>query len=156
MLGKLKDIAVAIGVNSFQEETFPIHDSFHADCTMITTFQATCPEVFDSIKTTIATFQDQANGTYKTKQAVADKADGTGAYVWATRTTPTLHYTDDIEFAIATNPSMPQGVCNVFARSRSQTISYEDADTNYCNMWNVFRSQNIKFAPPVTNECQAF
>ena len=42
MLGKLKDMAIAaIGVNKTIDasaETFPIHDSFHADCTLVTTF----------------------------------------------------------------------------------------------------------------------
>ena len=119
---------------------------------MITTFEATCPQVYQSLKSTIQDFTDPAHGNYATKQ-FNQNHDGS-AYIWSTRTTPTLHYTDDIEFAIATNPSMPKGVCNVFARSRSQTMSYEDADTNYCNMWNVFRSQGLKFAPPVTNECK--
>ena len=51
------------------QETFPVHDSFHADCTVITTFSATCPEVYTSLKNTIQNFDDPAKGTYATKQA---------------------------------------------------------------------------------------
>ena len=51
------------------QETFPMHDSFHADCTLITTFNATCAEVYTSLTSTIQNFDDPAKGVYATKQA---------------------------------------------------------------------------------------
>jgi len=30
--------------------------------------------------------------------------------------------------------------CKVSAKSRSNSPSYYDWDTNYCNMWNVFNA----------------
>ena len=158
MLNSLKKIVTAATASVMQGDSvdpfasFPIHDSFHADCTMVTTFEATCGQVYESLSKTISSFKDPASGAYTLVEQQGPESTGTGK-IWAQRETPTAHYVDDILFNIATNPSMPAGVCNVFAHSRSETMSFGDANTNYCNVWNVFRSQNLKFAPVVTKEC---
>ena len=70
--------------------------------------------------------------------------------IWVTRTTPVHHYVDDIEFTFT-----DQGTkCQIDAKSRSQTLSYYDYNTNYCNMYNVIRSQPIQYTKVTTTECK--
>ena len=54
-------------------------------------------------------------------------------YLWVTRETPSAHYIDDIIFEFIDN----EGGCQLNSKSRSQSNSYFDYDTNYCNMWTV-------------------
>jgi len=67
-----------------------------------------------------------------------------------TRTTPTKHYVDDIEFTLTpgkSNSAYNVGgeTCTIMAKSRSESLSYLDYDTNYCNMWNVLRGSGLDF-----------
>ena len=58
--------------------------------------------------------------------------------MWLTRTTPVQKYVDDISFEFNGDPDNFQAPgCTVNGKSRSQTLSYYDYNTNYCNMWNL-------------------
>ena len=71
------------------------------------------------------------------------------SYIWSTRTTPVAKYVDDQIFEF----TQVGANCSVQARSRSQTTSYYDYDTNYCNMWNVFNSL-ASFENLTTTKCK--
>ena len=71
------------------------------------------------------------------------------SYIWSTRTTPVAKYVDDQIFEFTQNGAN----CDVLAKSRSQTASYYDYDTNYCNMWNVF-TELASFENLKTTKCQ--
>ena len=86
---------------------------------------------------------DPAGGIYAVHKETLNKS------VWVTRTTPTKHYVDDIMFSLSGTAS-----CSITAKSRSQTTSYYDYDTNYCNMYNVFRGMGQKFSTPSTTDCK--
>ena len=90
-----------------------------------------------------------ANGTYSLFNGIEDEM------LWVTRTTPKKHYVDDILFEYFGDPKdfRAKG-CTVKAKSRSQTFSIYDYDTNFCNMWNVLKEvegTNIKID---TSECK--
>ena len=125
-------------------EKFPAFDTAHAHCAMATTLSASCSDVYSALSTTVAKpAWDPASGAYAVKQEVA------GSMIWVTRTTPTKHYVDDIEFTLTGTGAS----CEVSAKSRSETLSYYDYDTNYCNMYNVFKSSGVKFSPVTTDQC---
>ena len=63
-----------------------------------------------------------------------------GEYIWATRETPTNHYFDDVIFVFISQHIEGGTQCQVQARSRSQSLSYFDYNTNYCNMWTVLKA----------------
>ena len=117
---------------------FPKFDAFHAHCAMTYTFKETeCLDAFNNMKLAIElwTPEPKAGGLYKIWDATEEEN------IWATRTTPTHHYVDDIQF-VYTAPDaadFQKKGCTVSAKSRSQTLSYYDYNTNYCNMWNVFQ-----------------
>ena len=70
-------------------------------------------------------------------------------YLWTTRTTPTKHYVDDIIFEF-----IPSGSnCLVKSKSRSQSMSIYDYETNYCNMYNPHRYLG-GFSNLATTECK--
>ena len=123
---------------------FPSFDSFHAHCAFDVTFQQDCHTTVGTIKTLMSGFADPAGGIYAIKQQDDNS-------VWVTRTTPTKHYVDDIEFVSSGNSN---GTCKISSKSRSQTLSYYDYDTNYCNMYNVLRQTGASFSTPATNECK--
>ena len=119
---------------------FPAFDLAHANCAMSTSVPVSCQSAFAALHQTVTTFKDPANGLYAMVQEASDTS------IWVTRTTPTKHYVDDIEFEFETSST---GTCNINAKSRSQSLSYYDFDTNYCNMYNVLRSSGLSFAPVV-------
>lgn len=123
---------------------FPAFDGLHAHCALQTTVAATCADTYAALDKTVKTPSfDPAGGIYAVHQETA------GSNIWVTRTTPTKHYVDDIEFSLAES----SGNCTISARSRSETMSYYDYETNYCNMYNVFKSSGIAFSEPTTSEC---
>ena len=138
-------VLALLGFASAAESNFPSFDALHAHCQMTTTFNDTCDNVYTSLDTAVKSFKDPASGIYAVKE------EGANQYVWVTRTTPTKHYVDDIIFE--TN-SAADGSCSVVSKSRSQTTSYYDYDTNFCNMYNVFRGQAITFTAPTTQDCK--
>ena len=118
-------------------QAFPEFDSFHAHCAMrVTMPTASCQQAFNSMKDAVQDWKPEpkAGGTYKMWDAIELE------YFWATRTTASGKYVDDIEFEFFGNPAnfREQG-CTVSAKSRSQSLSFYDYNTNYCNMWNVFK-----------------
>lgn len=70
------------------------------------------------------------------------KEQGKNEYIWVTRTTPVKKYVDDIIFEFEQKGKD----CEVYARSRSQSLSYYDYATNYCNMWNPLVLSGHKLA----------
>lgn len=125
-------------------DKFPAFDTFHAHCAMTTTLSASCSDVYAALNKTVQTPSwDPANGVYAVKQEVA------GSSIWVTRTTPTKHYVDDIEFLLTAKGD----TCEVSAKSRSETLSYYDYNTNYCNMYNVFKSSGVAYTPVTTDKC---
>merc|ERR1712166_737934 len=118
-------------------------DMLHAHCEMTTTIQASCADSYTTMAKELTTFQDPASGIY------AIKSESAGSNIWATRTTPTKHYVDDIEFTLTDAGA----TCNVVAKSRSQSFSIYDYDTNYCNMYNPLRQSGLKFSPVATSSC---
>jgi len=130
--------------SALSADAFPAFDSFHANCAMQTTVSAKCSDVKAAFDKTVASpTWDPAGGLYAVKQQTANS-------LWVTRTTPTKHYVDDIEFLLTDQGS----VCNISAKSRSETMSYYDYDTNFCNMYNVFKSSGVAYTTPTTSECK--
>ena len=94
--------------------------------------------------------EPNAGGTYKIWDAVELEQ------MWVTRTTPTKKYVDDIKFEYFGNPkNFREKGCRVKGRSRSQSLSYYDYNTNYCNIWNVAQTlpEAVK-ATVTTSECK--
>jgi len=116
--------------SSLSAGSFPSYSGMHAHCGMETTVSASCSDVYAALNKIVATPSfDPAGGIYAVHQEVTDSS------VWVTRTTPTKHYVDDIEFLLTDK----NGSCSISAKSQSQSLSYYDYDTNYCNMYNVFK-----------------
>jgi len=131
--------------SEFELSAFPSFDSLHANCAMQTTIAASCADTYAALGKTVASPSwDPAHGVYEVHYHVQDKI------IWVTRTTPTKHYVDDIEFLLSANGTS----CNISAKSRSETMSYYDYDTNFCNMYNVFKSSGVAFTPVTTSECK--
>ena len=115
-------------------KAFPKFDSFHAHCAMTVKFETNCLTVFNKMKDAAEEWhpEPKAGGIYALWDSVEEEQ------IWVTRTTPTKHYVDDVIFDYFGNPAdFETSGCTVQAKSRSQTMSYYDYDTNYCNMWNV-------------------
>ena len=139
-------IAALLAVASASKSSFPSFDSFHAHCELQTVFEAPCDSVLSSLETTATTFTDPASGLYELKE------DSAADYFWVTRTTPVKKYVDDILFQ--TEGASVNGGCKITAKSRSQTLSYYDYETNYCNMYNVFRASGVTFGTVATPSCK--
>uniref|UniRef100_A0A7S3IQY0 Uncharacterized protein n=1 Tax=Strombidium inclinatum TaxID=197538 RepID=A0A7S3IQY0_9SPIT len=114
---------------------FPAFDNFHCHCALNVTFtDKSCEQAFNIMKDKIELWHPEpgANGSYKIWDAVEEEQ------IWATRTTPTKGYVDDILFDYFGDPKdFEKKGCSVSSKSRSQTLSFYDYHTNYCNMWNV-------------------
>ena len=122
--------------------SFPSFSALHAHCAMQTTISSTCDDAYKALNTIVNTANfDPAGGLYAVKQETSDQM------IWVTRTTPTKHYVDDIEFLLSGTGS----TCTINAKSQSQSLSYYDYDTNYCNMYNVFKSSGVTFTPVTTS-----
>ncbi len=114
------------------KDKFPSFDSMHANCAMQVIYKGQqCSATFSTLEAKIKTLTPEPNaqGTY----AIVESAQND--YIWTTRETPTKHYVDDIIFEFKQSGSD----CVVNSRSRSQTLSYYDYETNYCNMYNPHR-----------------
>jgi|JI10StandDraft_1071094.scaffolds.fasta_scaffold295332_1 hypothetical protein len=136
--------AVASQVNGAASD-FPKFDALHANCGMTTTYDAPCDQVFGGIKEKVNAWGTggPAGGLYSEKES-ADNV-----YLWCTRTTPKAHYVDDIIFEVQ---AINDSACHVSSKSRSQSLSYYDYETNFCNQWNVLsRVGTIKTLTP--NHC---
>ena len=126
-----------------QAAKFPDFDSLHANCAMHTLVSSTCDQAYSTFQNTLTNFADPAGGLY----AFVEKDPN---MIWVTRTTPVKKYVDDIEFTFTNKGAQ----CQIDAKSRSQTLSYYDYDTNYCNMYNVIRSQPLQFTKVSTTDCK--
>ena len=145
-------IAVLISFSGViaDKKDFPAFDPSHAHCALETYFpNANCSVIYNRFVTTVNSYkpEPQSKGYYRTIESKDSD------YVWVTRETPKAHYIDDILFVFLNSGNSTNPSCDVQSRSRSQTLSYFDYDTNYCNMWTVFQGvggyQIIR-----TNKCE--
>ncbi|CDW82094.1 UNKNOWN [Stylonychia lemnae] len=128
-MNKLIVLAALLSVNLASKNDFPSFDALHANCALKVTYKGqTCDTVLPKIESVIKSFtpEPESKGLYAIKEDGSD-------YVWSTRTTPTHHYVDDIIF----ETDASNGDCVVESKSRSESLSYYDYETNYCNMWAV-------------------
>ena len=130
---KAAAIATIASVAIASKSDFPSFDSLHANCALSATFADDCSTVFANIESTVKSFS--AGGPSKGLYAI--KEEGSGDYVWTTRTTPVSKYVDDIIFEVVSGSN---GGCTVNGKSKSESLSYYDYSTNYCNMWNVYNT----------------
>lgn len=90
---------------------FPSFDAFHSNCAMTVTYPNTdCTAQFKTLENTINSFAPGPSGGM-----YAIKEETTNEYIWATRTTPTHHYVDDIIFQFNDDDN----ACTIQAKSRS-------------------------------------
>ena len=113
---------------------FPTHNSGHAHCELDSPWSNTsCDTLWEEIDAQVRVYGsgDAAGGVY----SVYEEEDP--EYVWATRRTGgKAKYVDDVIYELTQSGT----TCDVRGRSRSQSMSYIDYDTNYCNIWNVYNS----------------
>ncbi len=141
---KAAAIATLATVAMSAKSDYPSFDALHANCGMQVSFTTDCDTTYKSIDSTARSFSPgPSTGLYAVKEETS------GDYVWVTRTTPVQKYVDDIMFEVV---STTDGGCTVNAKSRSESLSYYDYDTNYCNMWNVFNTIG-GFSGLTTNNC---
>ena len=125
--------AALAAVSQAAESDFPKFDSLHAGCQISSTYSNTaCDTIYTMIDAEVRSFAtaDPAKGQY----ALYEESEPD--YVWSTRRTSGGKYVDDQIFELTQNGNN----CDVLAKSRSQSHSYYDYDTNYCNMWNVMNA----------------
>ena len=139
--------------NIFGNQSFPKFDALHAHCAMTIQFkQTSCREAYNNMKEAVEMWQPEpkAGGMYAVWDATEEES------IWATRTTPTKHYVDDILFDYFGNTeNFNDPGCRVEAKSRSQSLSYYDYSTNYCNMWNVFNTvKEMANVEVTTSDCK--
>ena len=135
--------------------SFPKFDMFHAHCAMNVVFEtASCLHAFDTMKDAGYNWRPEPNGAkgiYEVWDATEEEN------LWVTRTTPTKHYVDDIYFDFIPPNTEDFNVkgCTVKGKSRSQSLSVYDYNTNYCNMWNVLKAvgDDASLAKLTTSEC---
>lgn len=124
---KILFTAAAFVATSFAaKKDFPSFDGMHANCAMQVSYQGQqCATTFTNMEAKIKTLtpEPNANGVYTIKESA------TNDYIWTLRETPSAHYVDDIIFEYKQSGSD----CVVNSKSRSQTLSYYDYETNYCN-----------------------
>ena len=139
--------ATVATIASASASDFPRFDAMHANCAMAVTYQNwSCDTLQTMMDYEIRSWANggPSGGLY----AIYEESEG-DHYIWSTRTTPVAKYVDDQIFQFTQDGSD----CNVAAKSRSQTKSYYDYDTNYCNMWNVFTELG-SFTNLSTSDCQ--
>ena len=128
------------------KDQFPKFDSAHANCAMKVEYtQQTCATTYALFSYTLGNLHPEPNagGFYAVKEQ--SEMD----YIWTTRTTPVHEYVDDVIFEFADTKTG----CEVKSRSKSQTMSYYDYETNYCNMYNPHRYVG-GFSGLTTSECK--
>ena len=128
----LAPAAIVASASSIKD--YPSSDMFHSHCELTTTVAAPCRSVYTTFNSPIAAYAkgDQGSGLYSVH------ASYSGDFC-AIRETPTHHYKDDILFSLVDS----NGACTVTAKSRSQSLSVYDFDTNYCNMYNILKSETL-------------
>ena len=122
------------------KKKFPRDDSFHADCHVSAQFDnLTCSEVYHLVDTEIRQWGSSetspSGGIYNVKE------ESENDYIWSTRKTKNMKYTDDQLFEFTSNSAG----CNVAGRSRSQSMSYYDYSVNFCNLWNAYNGVTDAF-----------
>ena len=137
--------AALIGLAAAAKSDFPAFDSLHANCQLEIKFNSDCGTVYKVLENTATKGTDISGGLYELKE------DGANDFFWVTRTTPVKHYVDDIIFEVK---GAQNGGCTVSSRSRSQTLSYYDYNTNYCNMYNVVRMSGLGFSSLTDSNCK--
>ena len=138
-------LVAAAGVANAAKTEFPAFDTFHAHCEMSHIIKQDCQNVYPVLDSTLKNFADPARGTYTIKE------DALNDYVWTTRLTSGKKYTDDVIFELEADTAG----CKVAMKSRSQSLSYIDYNTNYCNMYNVLRSTfNVEFGDVTFDQCK--
>ena len=129
--------ALLCGISYADKRDFPLFDPLHSHCATETDFPAqACADVYLRFVNVINTFRPEplSKGFYNMVESVEND------YIWVTRTTPVARYIDDIIFIFYEKTVDNAPYCEVSARSRSQSFSYFDYNTNYCNMWIVYNS----------------
>ena len=124
--------SLLIAVAYADPSKFPRFDALHANCEMFVEYpNMTCDTLYTELDTELRSWADgdPSHGLI----AVKEESSVAPSYIWTTRTTPVKKYVDDQIFELSQNGT----TCTVHARSRSQTMSVYDYDTNYCNMWNA-------------------
>ena len=137
-------IATIASLAGANKSDFPSMDMFHASCKLETTLNYSCDTLFSDLTRTLSNFNDPSKGIYEIKE------NSSNDYIWVTRTTPVKHYVDDILLEISGNTDS----CTIQSKSRSQSMSYYDFNTNYCNMYNIFRSLGTSFSSPKNSNCK--
>ncbi len=128
------------------KKDFPSFDAMHANCAMQVSYKGqSCSQVFTNLEAKLKTLtpEPSAGGVYTIRE------ENSGDYIWTNRETPSHHYIDDIIFEFSNSGSD----CVVKSKSRSQTLSYYDYETNYCNMYNPHRYLG-GFSDLTTSECK--
>ena len=108
---------------------FPDFDMFHSNCEMKAVYpDISKDQLFDNFHFLISSWEGgcPSGGFYKMYDL--KQYD----WMWTTRTTPIKKYVDDQKFEF----KEVEGGIEVHGRSRSQTLSYYDYETNFCNLWN--------------------
>ena len=137
----MKFIAASLAALAVADKAkFPRDDSFHADCHVNAQFDGvSCDSVYALVDANIRSWgsatTSPAAGIYNIKEEANDD------YIWSTRKTKNMKYTDDQLFEFVENN---QG-CAVTGHSRSQSMSYYDYSVNFCNLWNVYNGVGSAF-----------
>ena len=132
------------------KKDFPLFDPKHAHCATETDFPGQkCSDVYTRFVNVISSFRPEpkSKSTYKVVESKVND------YIWVTRTAIVSKYIDDVIFIFFEKTVDQAPFCEVSARSRSQTESYFDYNTNYCNMWTVYQSVG-GFEVVDTSKCQ--
>ena len=114
-------------------KSFPAFDALHANCQLETVVNTDCQTAMTQVESTITSFKagGPSKGLYtmKDKSFMSSHGEDYHSYIWANRSTPVKHYTDDIIFGFKGTGA----TCTIGSKSRSQSLSYLDYGTNYCN-----------------------
>lgn len=129
-MNKILTISAFVASVFAGKQNFPGFDMFHANCALQVTYPTkNCATVFAGLESAVKSFNPEplSKGLYSIKE------EATNDYLWTIRETPTHHYKDDIIFELK-----PSGnSCIVNSKSRSESPSVYDYETNYCNQWTV-------------------
>ena len=79
------------------------------------------------------------------------KAHEDHEFIWAERESKD-HYIDDVLFQFIETSLDDKKDCIVSAKSKSQTLSFYDWNTNFCNIWNVLHEVPT-FTDITTSNC---
>ena len=139
-------IAALVAAVAADKADFPEDNFMHAHCLAMSAIQMPCVDVFSTFTDSIKSRAEPAKGTY----ALKEESDYGFGYIWATRLGSGGKYTDDVMWEFG---DIVEGNCLIHAKSRSQSISVLDYNTNYCNIFNVFRMSGLDYSPLTTDSC---